>query len=583
MIVVDLQQIVPYDIRTMIEVYTGARPGHPRLLLVAVMTLLVCSVVAAWVQVRESRALGEPVRIEGTPLVVRPPRGWVQSKRYPDTFLRPVRDSQGQAEIERRVEFGFVAHDTFVDPQRAAIELGLVDPANLYVRPTRIAGYDALQIRSQLKVNRGGVTLQRVRVVVIATLPRGEVIYISYLPLTQLTMGDFHILDDLAAAVRLEGVIDEPAESALARTGVRFPVEAGWRFQPPYVREVPGLHVSGMLGDRSGWALTIVRTWLSEGRTLVDLVRDRAIEEWLARPDETNPTDGRRDDGARIVTLTNPTGGTSVTPLAVYGIESSRTEVVLCILHADNRSFGPADEIARGIVDSLTFDGPPMFSNLEGAAKQGREIAEWIRNGGGRDWWGGRAVKYSYRYVGGTLDAERSETRVPDGAGYAGLELRQLDGRNLWRFEWKLDEFADGYSSSERFNYLNASVIVTETRRPSRVVRKSIEIDGESRKYRFEPGPNFVAAPAMPLVSARMAVAPRDAAVISTSRSLCSAATPMMLDTLPQDAEGLTRVLHRHDFDPLGFVAAYAERDDAPRWTRSGPHVFERLDKSAGP
>lgn len=91
----------------MVDVYTGAKPGRPALLLVMSAAILAGTLGLAWWHVSAARALAPDVRVGDTPLLVRPPRGWLHHPKEPGTFILPVRRSirgREQQLIERRLK-----------------------------------------------------------------------------------------------------------------------------------------------------------------------------------------------------------------------------------------------------------------------------------------------------------------------------------------------------------------------------------------------------------------------------------------------------------------------------------------------
>src|SRR5512140_2146919 len=94
------------------EVYTGAKPGRPRLLLFVTAGLLAGALGLAWLQVRAGHTLGPEARVGDTPLWVRLPKGWRADPEHPQRYI--LSSGGGAREIfERSLRIDFVRLSDF--------------------------------------------------------------------------------------------------------------------------------------------------------------------------------------------------------------------------------------------------------------------------------------------------------------------------------------------------------------------------------------------------------------------------------------------------------------------------------------
>lgn len=192
----------------MFEVYTATRAGRPRVLLLLAAGALVVVLGLAWIQVRGSRALGDEVRIAGTPLLVHPPKGWVQSPRDPGVFIRPVqREIWGRKvwAAERSIEF-YYRRWPARQPLLALLKLSNyrdVVAAAYQPEPAGIGGFEGVQVhrRRYRRIGRRQEPFDSVYRLVCT--PRGDQISVEYTPLGELSAGDMELFDAVCQAVTL--------------------------------------------------------------------------------------------------------------------------------------------------------------------------------------------------------------------------------------------------------------------------------------------------------------------------------------------------------------------------------------------
>ena len=126
----------------MFEVHAGSKPGRPTVLLLLATGVLVGALGLAWAQVQRTRALDVAIALEGTPLMVRAPKGWVRDPKNPRLFGKLIhKKSIWGGEIwaaERTVEFHY--NDFFRQFVRM-FQVAAAYPAE----PARLGAWDGVQ------------------------------------------------------------------------------------------------------------------------------------------------------------------------------------------------------------------------------------------------------------------------------------------------------------------------------------------------------------------------------------------------------------------------------------------------------
>lgn len=193
----------------MMEMHSAMRPGRPVLLTLVTAGVLVGALGLAWTQVRGARALGPRVAIAGTPLSVAPPVGWIQSSETPGVFDKVIRIQRGPLQegfaVEQRLQFGHARLSKTMPPLEALVLVGLLNrAAQMEVGPARIGSHSGIEVRVVKPDVIQGRRVLRIRLLRAATLPSGDLVFIDYQPLVNVTLGDLTLLEDVAAAVRVE-------------------------------------------------------------------------------------------------------------------------------------------------------------------------------------------------------------------------------------------------------------------------------------------------------------------------------------------------------------------------------------------
>ncbi len=249
----------------MYEMHVGTRPARRAVLLLIVAGALVLSVGLAWMQVRSARTLAGPVPIEGTPLVVRPPAGWVASPREPGTFIKPIRKRVWGRDVwtaDRKVTFSY--NDYFHQLQQL-FEAMAVSPAE----PGSIARFPGVQFVITEPKKRW---LQQ-SVYRWVTTPWGGQLSVTYVPLGEATAGDLDLLDVICAGIEIKGADHERNDAkTLSRVGVSFPRPDGWQVLGPQVMAGPGMCIQDAAQTPPRWALALFRRWLRPGQSPENLL-----------------------------------------------------------------------------------------------------------------------------------------------------------------------------------------------------------------------------------------------------------------------------------------------------------------------
>ena len=219
----------------MIEVHAGSRPGRPILLLLACAGLLVIVLGLAGFQVASARALGAPIAIPDTPLTVRMPRDYAPIPDEPNTFV--LRSDLSRADDDtpfvRRFRFTYLAPALFQPPELILKQLARRNPNIAPPAPATIAGYNGFQIVIRRVLQHRRQPLVRETAVRVAAVPGGGTIMVEYQPLLAMQPADFEQLDQISAAVRVEGLAPAETGSLLQeRAGLRFAVDPSWRIEP---------------------------------------------------------------------------------------------------------------------------------------------------------------------------------------------------------------------------------------------------------------------------------------------------------------------------------------------------------------
>jgi hypothetical protein len=535
---------------------------------------LVGALGLAWVQVRGSRALGDEVRIEGTPLIVRPPAGWVAGRDHRGVFVKTIeigyRGRQHEA-IERSIKFEYRRWDVFQPlPDLLRLANWLDDKQAYEPVPAQIGGLNGVQVRrSRVFRWRGrqerGETIYR-----LVSTARGDQISVEYTPLGEVSPGDMELFDAVCRAVKLtDPAVSVQAEAALAHAGVRFSPTENWTILNPDYPEIPGLYIQNHDANRIPvWGLAVFRTWLAPGRNPLDLLTSFAELEW---PPEAIPDASQqwtRSDGAIVATLGHgamrPRGGHVA---SAWVVSKSPAEAVLIFALADSQAAPAADQAAGMVAEEIEFLTSYPPDGLAVVDDAGRELAALIRQEGAAPWWGAsESTLYYYGELSGVplmVESSREPIGGDPSRGYAGYDRYDYrDPAKDRNHAWGVDGNADAYVSRVEADFDPAwrpqSVLWEESRDAGEsVIQRPVATASRSDVLRIPVGAAFVCPPVETLAYAWVAQQAEGTWLIEASRLRGSQTHTQLLIPLEPDADSRTRVLLVDDYWPRGMVLTF--------------------------
>jgi hypothetical protein len=550
------------------EVYTGTRPGRPRLLLIVNAALLLAALGLAGWQVYESHALGPVQRVGDTPLRVRPPRGWRADPRNPGSFVLPVADRgrQPAREFARRIQFEFIRLPAFQAPEQLLHSPALENFGQVaQARRARIGKYDALEALYVMPLQIGRMRLRGQIIVRFTCLPRGQLLKVIYEPLIDLRPSDEQILDAVCQSLHIDDptLNDTPADY-LAHAGLTFPLEPSWQMVGTDFEAVPGVFLGGSSDKGPAWAIGVLRTWLAAERTPQDLLRDVAAQEWLNWDVDRLLREHRRDDGATVATIRHAGFGELNTDLpSAWVVSQSASQTVMLLVYAAPADAARADAVAEQLAGALQIAPLKEFSALADAEATGAKLLADLHKSGPAPRWGRESVETTYRQVAGegTLVVRRGAVQRDPAQGYEGSVWRRMGRASEERQAWTLDGRALTYKWQADLLAGHAAVQIAEQRtRPEGPVTRRVVLDEqEGHRWNFTPGAAFVPPPAEDIIEGWVARHEAGAALVELSSPLGAGTHTALLRHLPPDGP-YTRVLVQQDFWPLGSIEAF---DDA--------------------
>jgi hypothetical protein len=562
------------------ELYSGARPGRPTLLLLLTAAALVGSLGFALVQVRQARALGPPQHVRDTPISVRLPPDWRANPKDVREFFLPAGGGQGrQLDVQRIIRFEFVRLSAFRPVAELAKDPRIMGSCRVLEQlPARIGEYPALEVRALVSTSFG----PQARLTRLTTLPRGELLVIHYYALLERRPADDEIFDEVCRSVTLNDptLSATPAEY-LARAGLKLPLEPAWMVVGSDFPEVPGVFVAGTADGAPAWSIAIYRTWLSGGRTPRDLLTDLATEQWLDWAPSERIVEITRPDGVRIASLR---GGSDALPLrGAYVVSASPTDTALFLVHvgaAREPAFRAAEQIAAG----FEFAASPSLPDVAECEVAGVALARDLRKGGPGPRWGREPTKAQYVLAGQQDDlilVERGARNRNPALGFAGSISERRGRVEALRAHWTLDAAAITYRTEMQMALPEQGVeVYAEEERSGSdapITRRLRADQRDPLRWTFMPSERFVPWPALDIVQAWVAnghvEGPRgriEAALIETTSSFGPRGCFELLRRLPQDRE-YPRVLVQRDYWPVGEIVAFDEGDAIEQyWTRPG-------------
>jgi hypothetical protein len=555
----------------MYEVYAATRPGRPRLLTVACAAALVASLAAAWVQVQRKQRLGDPVRIEGTPLVVQPPRGWIAAPHDRATFVQVLRleGRRGAVEtIERRVQFHYQRWP-FTPPLSDLLKYRNFQDRSVSTEPVPtqvgpLAGVEVRRVRQFQFLGRQerGQTVYR-----LAISPRGEEVTVEYMPLQELSRGDVELLDEICASLR----IDDPAydldtPQAVRNVGLEVPLESDWLVCGGDFENWPAMYVQMLREGVPAYSFGIFRTWLAD-RQPEDLLRDLACVSWRLPPDkigvQTHSSNGRRIAQVRYPESAHYLAG------ALVVAEAPERALMIQVM-ADPQDAGEACDAAAQLAERVRFTGAAVPGDLAAARSAGLSLAKRVREDGGLSVWGRRdtqatfvgefILEPTYRPTRVILQEERA-FEGPRPGRYEGMKafLREDAGRATTQHHetWWVEP--GGHFGWELENAIHAEDILRIREQGDPGQNRVLRTVGESRPPQsttYRVGAAYVCPPLMDAVADWAAAQESGAWLIEGSLVWASGAHTRLVQALGP-VEGQHRVLIVDDYDPRGMLLRF--------------------------
>ena len=555
-----------------LEVYTGAQPGRPRLLLMIVAGLLALTLGLAWLQVHAAHALGREQQVGDTPLRVRLPTGWQPDPRNPHAFILPVaeRSPRGSREFGRHIVFEFTRLSAFQSAAQLLRQPGLRVSGELgRLARARLGRYDAVQVHEVVPVQIGRARFRSEILTRFTCLPRGHLIRVTYEPLVELRPADLEIFEEVCQTLRVDDpTLDRAPQEYLADAGLTFALEPGWNVVGTDFAQVPGVFLSGLADESPAWAIGVLRTWLANGRTPRDLLRDLAAQQWLIFDVERLVQEEQHAGGGTITTIRHPEfGAASPTIPAAYVVQQSPARAVIIFVFSGPREAALADAAAGRIAAALEIAPLKAFSVLTEAEAAGIRLVADLQKNGPAARWGRETVETTYRQADSDelVVVRRGAVDRDPAQGYQGSQWRRTGRTQEERLAWTLSGQAATYQWQADFFSGTPAARVTVQVREQRtlaggpVIRRLLVDEGEQLHWTFTPGPAFVPPPVESIVQGWVARDEIAAALIDASTGLGTATHSELLRHLPPDGQ-YPRVLIQQDFWPLGAIEAY---DDA--------------------
>lgn len=572
----------------LVEVQTGSKPGRPTLLLILSAGVLALSLSTAWIQAHEKLSLAEPRPLAaGSPLIIRPPRGWVENQ--PGVFVLLQRNAGDEREgFERRVMFTHRRAPGYIDPRDVILNWDQRESAaSIDATPARLAGIDAVEVIRRRRLRAFGGIVEQETILRVACFPTGDIVGVEYWPMEALTVADEQLMNSICDAVQLSTVNVQAADDAvMAALGVEFPIPPGCAVVGTASDGLPTLYLRST-SPALPFIVEVRRTWLAAGRDGSDLLADysRTHMPWLrSRPRVVAHS---RPDRVNVHTLYLPASvGVGRTAPAIL-LSTSSSDCVLLTYQAKTDTDALAGRIAQQLAETLVLKRSPLLPDLAAAADAGVELAELIQARGALPWWARRRQDALFVGRAGEVEAAARVRVVPSGgdsAGYSGSTTAvDTSSRDAHRSEWRLDGRAIGYTlelQKRQVGYLEPEVVVSEARDPSdsNVRRRRGVGAGPPVESSFPVEADFVAPPVETVAAAWAARREEGAWLITVSNPEGAGVSSRLLIALPQSGLGDRRVVVIDDYDPTPWIARF-DGNDAPLNFRFRGLELDRRDE----
>lgn len=547
------------------EVYTGSQAPRRGLALALGGVLLAFVTLLAGLQIMSARALQPPVAVPGTPLTLQLPKGWVPDDAEPGVFLLPAESHLQQMGIRfrksLRVEYipngGFSSRPSGAEPARIGPFQGYQLPLREEILPLSQIGQLQLFVAQRRAFTPRGdrITLLFSEVATIRTR-RGSI--------DATTGADLAATVDLIAEnIRLDDdQLGVDSATALARAGLRADVPDDWLAAIPD----SSFGVSAALQAPSGWFVRIHRSWLAFGTTPEDLLARYRDAEWRTVDDPAPhimPERVRSTAGV-VWRITRP--APRIGSLTAWCVSKAADEVALVELFAPTELRDVAQAAVEELIATFRFEASPSFADLTALEREGRRLAERLRDRGIDHWWPAEPAEQYYIYGVPTIADERlwvgrrEPATVAGEPGFDGADLHLVplpDGLSWRTIEWSIAR--DGQPAT----YAHQRYRMGENRPVEQYQRRLREdglvlVETADGSATLRPSGAYVSTQISTIAEFLVAsAAPDAAAIIQSDPGQSASFSTLLLRRLPPSDDGLLRVLVHEDALPTPQIYSY--------------------------
>lgn len=570
-----------------VEVHSGSRPGRPVILLLVTASFLALSLALAGWQTVDRRRLGEPVALPDSPLVVRPPAGWVRHPDEPGLWIQRSQlqlDGADAKPLQRTIRVTYRRHSWFRDPiDLLRLETRQdVDAPAISKRQARIGPLHAIQVIREYYIPMGQVVISSSTIFRQAVTGRGDQITVEYNPLGEVSMGDERLFDAFCRAIEIrDPALTINSADALRATGLAFDLAPEWRVYGADLPGVPALTIEGVgaADTLPHWSIGVLRTWLAEGQTGRGLLL-ATLREWTADIEEQD-----LQPPARVADRVIHSYAAKALRASFRVLELEDGAVVLLHAAAGEDHFAVADQIATEVALAVrqTAADEAIFGDAAVARARGAKILADVRGTGLADTLGAPSYE-SYWWVRQPGFPNRQVLRLAWALarddGEVGL-VREVALRGARRGDdwdsqsWVTDDLG-------RFDLLFQRDVRVRQRGDRKAGSVLLEI-GEAdaaRREEFAWNANTLPTPADETVE-WLTARGGEPARFRTIPLFGGSSGERLVRPLTSEDSGVFRVLLIENHWPRGTIAAY---DDAGRIvaTRQPGREFEACDAAVG-
>ena len=530
------------------EVHAHVRSARPRVALIFSALLLAGVLVLAQIQVAMETSLQEPVTVPGADITYRPPNGWIASEEVDGAFDLMMK--QHRLPLKRL--------DLEVLPRGKQPPSMRPDSR----RSTHLAGLPAIE--EEIKPQRGEQpAIYFVRR--MAKTARNETLVLTLQSRTELNLGDYDMLDAVAASITL-GSEDEliKNEDLLSRIGIQGKVPADWYATAAWHAEIPGGYFYPPPRDNLSWTLELVRTFIAPNDTPEEILTAAALTQWPLPSAELLELKEFEADGKRLYRAT------TTVPLQhelvdLWLVVAGPREALMALASInDTRLRESAESPLPTLLNSITFTTPYPDDALSDLAHQGQAIVEMLNQRGPAPWWGREMEEMILldRNAGPQVYIEQHDANHGEPkAGYFGDSIHVI-GPGFEHVSWQLEPDSSYTRSIKQYvaGPLRTSQLVrhieeTYDRATETLSRQYIEPAEETQKW---PVPDiFIAQPIDILVHYQVALGQSPNCIVALSNANTPNVQACFLRRLEPSPSGQPRVLEQDAYLPQGMIYTF--------------------------